>query len=30
MIRKFREENGPEIPIEKAYALMRDLEGKHG
>jgi len=30
MIRKLREENGPEIPIEKAYALMRDLDGKHG
>ncbi len=30
IIRKFREENGPEIPIETAYALMKDLEGKHG
>ena len=30
IIRKFREENGPEIPIEKAYALLKDLEAKHG
>jgi len=30
IIQKFREEHGPEIPIEKAYALMKDLEAKHG
>ena len=30
IIRKFREESGPEIPIEKAYALMKDIEAKLG
>lgn len=30
IIIEFRKENGPEIPIEKAYALMKDFEAKHG
>ena len=30
IIIKFREENGPEIPMEKAYALMKELEARHG
>lgn len=30
VIREFREQNGPEIPIAKAYALMQEIEGKHG
>lgn len=30
IITKFREENGSEIPIEAAYALMKELETKHG
>lgn len=30
IIKKFREENGPEIPVAKAHALMKELEGKHG
>ena len=30
IIIKFREENGPEIPVEKAYALIKELEAKHG
>jgi uncharacterized coiled-coil DUF342 family protein len=30
VIIKFREENGPAIPIERAYALMKELEAKHG
>jgi hypothetical protein len=30
LIREFREQNGPEIPIAKAYALMQEIEGKHG
>jgi hypothetical protein len=25
-IREFREQNGPEIPVHKAYALMKELE----
>lgn len=28
VISEFREQNGPEIPIDKAYALMQALEGK--
>jgi Holliday junction resolvase RusA-like endonuclease len=30
VIRDFREQNGPEIPVDKAYALMKELEGKYG
>lgn len=30
VIREFREQHGPEIPIDKAYALMKALEGKYG
>ncbi len=30
LIREFREQNGPEIPIAKAYALMEKIEGKYG
>ena len=30
VIREFREKNGPEIPIDKAYALMKELEAKYG
>jgi hypothetical protein len=30
VIREFREQNGPEIPVDQAYALMKEIEGKHG
>lgn len=30
VIREFRDQNGPEIPIEKAYALMREIEATYG
>ena len=30
IIRDFREQNGPEIPVEKAYALMKEIEDKYG
>lgn len=30
VIREFREKNGPEIPVDKAYALMKELEDKYG
>ena len=30
VIREFREQHGPDIPIDKAYALMKELEGKYG
>ncbi len=30
VIREFREQNGPEIPVDKAYALMKELEDKYG
>jgi uncharacterized coiled-coil DUF342 family protein len=29
IIREFREQNGPEIPIAKAYALMKEIEDKY-
>jgi len=30
VIREFREQHGAEIPIDEAYALMKELERKHG
>jgi hypothetical protein len=30
VIREFREQNGAEIPIAKAYALIQEIEGKYG
>ena len=30
IIRDFREQSGPEIPVEKAYALMKEIEDKYG
>lgn len=30
VIKEFRKKNGSEIPIEKAYALMKEVEGKYG
>lgn len=30
LIREFREQNGPEISIDKAYALMKAIEDKYG
>jgi hypothetical protein len=26
----FRQKHGPQIPIDKAYAILKELEGKHG
>ena len=28
--REFRERNGPEISLDKAYALVKEIEGKYG
>ena len=30
IISEFREQNGPEIPVNKAYALVKELESKSG
>jgi hypothetical protein len=30
IVREFREQNGPEISVDKAYALVRELEEKFG
>lgn len=30
VIKEFREQNSPEIPVDKAYALMKEIENKFG